>query len=280
MRKRWAYFGTLKQAAYENLAGPISDEEGARIRTDLVDLETRLVANQAYVDELDAHATREASKIVAVGIGIGVAGGGTGALAAAAAPTVSAFVYSNAVRLSTGSQIFGEFITGVPLTVPVAAGSVPALVATADDMAAGTGRLIGAAERGAFSGAYATNGELVQSIAIRADRIGSLRRGLGNGPVAGTEKHDIADVMLTRYQRMFGDRGLSTERRYLGGQLWEEGMPVRGSIRLDVIEGPLTNPTKVWNYKFGNATLSQSRITQIRNGIPNGANVPVLEIKP
>jgi hypothetical protein len=85
----------------------------------------------------------------------------------------------------------------------------------------------------------------VQSIATRADRIGSLRRRLGNGNVAGIEKHDIADVMLTRYQTMFGDRGLSTEVRYIGGQPWLSGS-TKGSIRLDVVEGRLSNPTQVW----------------------------------
>ena len=130
------------------------------------------------------------------------------------------------------------------------------------------------------SSPYITNDELVQSIATRADRIGKLRRNLGTGPVAGTAKHDIADVMLTRYQRMFGDRGLSTEVRYIDGLPWEAGMPTKGSIRLDVVEGPRNMPTKVWDYKFGSAKLSQSRITQIQNGIPNRANVPVLEIKP
>ena len=67
---------------------------------------------------------------------------------------------------------------------------------------------------------------------------------------------------------------------FVNGAAWQTGDPVAGSIRLDVIEGPLTNPTHVWDYEFGNATLSQSRITQIQNGIPNGANIPVLEIKP
>jgi hypothetical protein len=137
-----------------------------------------------------------------------------------------------------------------------------------------------AAERGAFRGAYATNGELVQSIATRADRIGTLRQGLGNGPVAGTAKHELAKDMLIRYQRMFGDRGLLAEQRFVNGAPWQTGNPVAGSIRLDVVEGRLTAPTNVWDYKFGNATLSQSRITQIQNGIPNGTSVPVWEIKP
>lgn len=136
-----------------------------------------------------------------------------------------------------------------------------------------------AAERGAFSGAYATNGELVQSIATRADNWGA--RGLtGNGPVVGTYKHGYAEAMLNRYQRMFGDRGLTTEARFVNGSEWRVGDPLAGSIRLDVTQGPLTAPTHVWDYKFGGATLSPSRVIQIQNGIPNGANVPVLEIKP
>jgi hypothetical protein len=96
------------------------------------------------------------------------------------------------------------------------------------------------AEDGAFKGAYSTNGELVQSIATRADRIGALRQGLGNGPVAGTAKHEIAKDMLIRYQRMFGDRGLLPEQRFVNGAPWRPGDPVAGSIRLDVVEGPLT----------------------------------------
>lgn len=98
--------------------------------------------------------------------------------------------------------------------------------------------------------------------------------------VVGTYKHGYAEAMLNRYQRMFGDRGLTAEARFVNGSEWRVGDPLAGSIRLDVTQGPLTAPTHVWDYKFGGATLSPSRVTQIQNGIPNGANVPVLEIKP
>ncbi|OCC22946.1 hypothetical protein MB02_14365 [Croceicoccus estronivorus] len=137
----------------------------------------------------------------------------------------------------------------------------------------------GAGARGLGVSPYVTNGDLVESIATRADDWG-IRNGLGNGPVAGTIKHGYAEEVLTRYQRMFGDRGLIAEARYAGGAPWQPGIPTTGSIRLDVVEGPLTNPTQVWDYKFGQAKLSESRITQIQNGIPNGANVPILMVKP
>jgi hypothetical protein len=137
----------------------------------------------------------------------------------------------------------------------------------------------GAGARGLGASPYTTNGDLVQSIATRADNWG-IRQGLGNGPVAGTAKHGYAEKMLTRYQDMFGSRGLTPEARYVNNAPWQTGDPLAGSIRLDVVEGPLANPTHVWDYKFGQATLSQSRITQIQNGIPNGANVPILMVKP
>jgi hypothetical protein len=130
-----------------------------------------------------------------------------------------------------------------------------------------------------LNGAYATNGDLVQSIATRADNWG-IRNGMGNGPIVGTAKHGYAERLLTRYQDIFGSRGLSAEARYVNGNPWRNGDPLSGSIRLDVVEGPLTRRTFVWDYKFGQATLSPSRVTQIQNGIPNGANVPVLMVKP
>lgn len=102
----------------------------------------------------------------------------------------------------------------------------------------------------------------------------------GNGPVAGTYKHKYSELMLDRYQRMFGDRGLLTEQRYINGNPWQPGDSLIGSIKLDVIKGPANRPSFVWDYKFGQATLSQSRITTIQSGIPTGGNVPVFEIKP
>jgi hypothetical protein len=119
----------------------------------------------------------------------------------------------------------------------------------------------------------------VQEIAERADAWG-VRQGLGNGPVAGTLKHGYAENLLNRYQSMFGSRGLSTEVRYLNGVEWQPGMPLRGSIRLDVVEGPLNNPTWVWDYKFGGAQLTPARINQIRTGAGLGPIVPVDAVRP
>jgi hypothetical protein len=57
-------------------------------------------------------------------------------------------------------------------------------------------------------------------------------------------------------------------------------MPLKGTIRLDVVEGPLTSPTAVFDYKFGGASLSPARTGQIRSGAGLGPNVPILEVNP
>ena len=128
--------------------------------------------------------------------------------------------------------------------------------------------------------AVRTNAQLIQDVATRADQWGT-RQGLAStGSVPGTLKHGYADRLLTRYQQMYGDRGLSTEVRYLNGRVWQPGMPTKGSILLDVVEGPVTAPTQVFDYKFGGATLKPPRIVQIRAGAGLGPGVPVIEVKP
>jgi hypothetical protein len=49
---------------------------------------------------------------------------------------------------------------------------------------------------------------------------------------------------------------------------------------MTVVEGPLTNPTAVFDYKFGNAVLTPNRINQIRNGVGLGPNVPITPVHP
>jgi hypothetical protein len=100
---------------------------------------------------------------------------------------------------------------------------------------------------GSVSAAQRSNGQLVQDIATRAEAWGT-RRGLSTkGSVEGTLKHGYADRLLTRYQEMYGSRGLSTEVRYANGVPWREGVPLRGTVRLDVVEGPLNNPTAIFD---------------------------------
>jgi hypothetical protein len=79
---------------------------------------------------------------------------------------------------------------------------------------------------------------------------------------------------------MYGDRGLSTEVRYLGGTPWRSGLPTKGSVILDVVEGPIGNPTHVWDYKFGSAKLTPARVAEVRREAGLGQLVPVDEVRP
>ena len=125
-----------------------------------------------------------------------------------------------------------------------------------------------------------TNQQAVQDIADRAEAWGK-RKGLpSTGNEQGTAKHKYAEELLKKYQDAFGDRGLSTEVRYLNGEEWQPGMPLKDSIKLDVVEGPIPTPTAVYDYKFGNATLKAKRVAQIRKGAALGPSIPVIEVKP
>ena len=130
---------------------------------------------------------------------------------------------------------------------------------------------------GRGSWANRSNAELVRDIGRRADLWGT-RRGLVSGNRAGTRQHSYAETLLNRYQRRFPDRGLTTEVRYIRGRPWQSGQGVRGSVRLDVVEGNLRNPTAIYDYKFGTARLPQSRIDQIRRVGGFSPDVPVIGV--
>ncbi|MEU3743772.1 MULTISPECIES: RHS repeat-associated core domain-containing protein [Streptomyces] len=85
-----------------------------------------------------------------------------------------------------------------------------------------------------------SNLELIQAIATRAEaKVG------GSGAVAGTKKHAYADKLLTRYQGIYGSRGLVTEQSYLNGAVVPHG--TAGSARPDVYD-----PAEgiIYDYKF------------------------------
>jgi hypothetical protein len=118
-----------------------------------------------------------------------------------------------------------------------------------------------------------TNAQLVQDIAIRAEtKVG------GTGRLAGIDKHTYAKNLLDRYQRMFGDRGLLTEVSVMAGK----GVPYGtvGSVRLDVVEGSIANPTAIFDYKFGAAGLLPGRVNRIRTVTGYGPNTPIFEVRP
>ncbi len=165
-----------------------------------------------------------------------------------------------------------------------AAGGAPKILAAAKPLLAasrGATRTLSVAP----ANVARTNAQLVDDISTRAGQWAQRTRQqttLANASpqTIGVKQHDYARRVLDRYQRIYGDRGLSTEVRYLDGLPWQPGDPLKGSIRLDVVEGPLRSPTAVFDYKFGNAGLTTGRVNQIRAGAGLQSNVPVIEVRP
>ncbi len=144
-----------------------------------------------------------------------------------------------------------------------AAGDRPALYATA-----GLGALAtGGAAYGALLVAPTTTMVLTELAGAAAASVGA-----GSGSVYGTYVHTAFGKLVSRVQ------GLHSEVSYLNGQLVRNGL--KGSIRIDVVEGAKTAPKALYDLKTGGATLTPARIQQIQQHVPGGSRVPVIEIRP
>jgi hypothetical protein len=97
--------------------------------------------------------------------------------------------------------------------------------------------------------------------------------GPGSGGAYGTRVHSAFEAEVNGL-----GRGLQTEVSYLNGQVVPRGTP--GSVRLDVVNGPLNAPTSIFDLKTGSATLTPGRIQQIQSHVPGGGGVPVFEVRP
>lgn len=138
--------------------------------------------------------------------------------------------------------------------------------------AGGGGISSGAGNLAARSGgsASATATELSAAAKCAANKVGS-----GRGPVYGTKVHSAFEPEV----KALGRNNLAVEQSYLNGELVPRG--TRGSVRADVIEGPLYSPTAIYDLKTGSATLTPARIRQLQQHILGGpSNVPILEIRP
>ncbi|WP_428263333.1 hypothetical protein [Haliangium sp.] len=133
----------------------------------------------------------------------------------------------------------------------------------------GSGSVRGTAARGAAR-ALASTIDLLTAAAARARKA----VGPGRGHVHGTRVHTAFKAEVDA----LGKSNLRTEVSYLGGELVKYGK--KGSVRLDVVEGPLNAPTAVFDLKTGGARLTPQRVEQIRRHLPKGSrDIPVLEIR-
>lgn len=97
--------------------------------------------------------------------------------------------------------------------------------------------------------------------------------GRGKGPLHGTKVH-------TAFKREVAGLGkaLKAEVSYKGGRRVSYG--TRGSIRVDVVEGPIDRPVAIYDLKTGGAKLTPGRIKQIRSHLPEQCrDIPIVEIR-
>lgn len=97
-----------------------------------------------------------------------------------------------------------------------------------------------------------TDAELVTKAAQKAEAaIG------GSDRFAGTAKHTYTKNLLGRYQSIYGDRGISVGSNYFKGPA--------GKGFLDVVNH---NTKTIYDFKFGNATMSNSQFTKYSTSFP------------
>ena len=146
----------------------------------------------------------------------------------------------------------------------IAIGAIKGLLFAA--LAEGAGAVLDVA----LSAAEGTTAEQLAAAASRA----AQSVGEGSGPVYGTNVHTAFQAEVDA----LGNPSLFTEQSYLNGEPVDYGTP--GSIRVDVGEGTVDQPTAVYDLKTGSATLSPGRIFQIQSNLPGGSNIPVIVVKP
>jgi RHS repeat-associated protein len=122
--------------------------------------------------------------------------------------------------------------------------------------------------RGAATALASTADDLTAAAARARQAVGA-----GRGPVHGTRVHKAFEGEVDA----LGKPNLSTEVSYLDGQVVPRGTP--GSVRVDVVEGPVTSPSGVFDLKTDGAKLTAPRIQQIQSHVPGGTSVPVTEIR-
>lgn len=129
-------------------------------------------------------------------------------------------------------------------------------------------------------GRWPTTEDFLKDVAGRAEaKVG------GTGSVPGTLKHTYAEKLIYRFQRMFGPvgGGLSMEQSYVGGAWLGRSMNLPGSVRLDVVEGPVATPSAVYDFKFTinpNPTMSAARLAKIRAEAGLAPSVPIKPVHP
>ena len=93
-----------------------------------------------------------------------------------------------------------------------------------------------------------TNAELLQKSANKAEKAVG-----GKGPVAGIKKHQYATQLLDKYQKMYGSRGLKTNKYFNKGS---------NKVFLDVFDA---ENNIIYDFKFGKARMSTKQYNKYQD---------------
>jgi len=151
--------------------------------------------------------------------------------------------------------------TALPLIITVAEAAAAKAAATA----------AGGAEAAAAAAAE-TGTTLADDLAAAAARARNTV-GEGSGAAYGTRVHSAFEAEVNA----LGNEALSTEVSYLNGKVVPRGTP--GSVRVDVVNGPVDAPISIYDLKTGSAKLTPARVQSIQSHVPGGANVPVSQVR-
>ena len=171
-------------------------------------------------------------------------------------------------------QTAQQILTGYYIDVAVGLGvgvAVGAAASIADTVVNGVEvEVIASSQQGAQAAAL---NETTEMRIVAAANRAAKTVGKGSGHEDGSKVH----AALENEIKAMGDANLSPEVSYKNRVKVSRGTP--DSIRVDVAEGPVDAPTVVYDLKTGTAKLKQARIKEIQANLPNGQNVPIIEIR-
>ncbi len=119
--------------------------------------------------------------------------------------------------------------------------------------------------KGLFKGGNDTASALQNAANSASDAIGS-----GSGAVHGTKVHSAFAKQVDQID------GVTPEVSYSNGEVVPYG--TKGSVRPDVVEGNIHNPTNIYDLKTGNAKVTTKDINKFKEHVPGSPTVK--EIKP
>jgi RHS repeat-associated protein len=168
----------------------------------------------------------------------------------------------------------GQATTAVVLAIGAVALLQPELLVPAFEEASSAAVLLGVAGAAAEAESPALETSTAEALEGAATRAAATV-GEGSGALYGTAVHTNFNSEVAA----LGNEGLNINPSYLNGKVVPYG--TAGSVRPDIVEGPVATPHAIWDLKTGSANLSSSWISRVRGNLPAGSeNIPIRVVRP